>query len=1372
MLQQQPSYRNAMAPLFPIHLGAFLKMLRDRHGIAQAEVLKYLPGWQQPAYSKVEKDTRAPTFDQLLPIYNALAQAGVQLTLQDRQHFVLLARRKIESMKTRHERKSDADWEELLLELAGIDRLPVEGRGQEPARLPHALRRRIAESRHLVGREEWLLGVITSLQGPLPKKLVIVQGPVGIGKSSELHRLANHVLRGTPSSNVVLCELPSLQEGMEPDMALEMLLSDILEAVGPHLASLPTTSLQARVKYVLDLLAREGRPTVFFLDNAEHVLDERGSLSPVWQRFLAKFVRAHHDASLILATREWPASFMEEAQLVMRTTIPPLSTQEGYELLERLGLQDVPQGQLERAVQAVSGIPLCLEWVARLVQEPLLRNNWSAFEEDEEREAKTQRLTRLLEDSSLFGGSIAARLQPLLERVIKRLSPEGHAALLELACSPVPLAGPALRALYRDPAPLQELGDASLLVTYPRRVQLLPMVAAQVRLPQSSQQVAVAEERLIGALSCWLDRGVADIGEQAGVFTGLACLLLRRKHLLAAAELVLYHGWLAAQVGQMLRLARLVPQVLNERPWHQPSETEAETECGSILLQYYLAPYLGTSIDGGERAEAYELIRAHIAAGRVKVEPLMEVHLMEQIMLSYLNEERFEEAELLLEECFSRLKPLCSGDAELQATLQSKRAVLLSRRSGYAQSQGRIEEARQLREQAIAAYERCLSHLEVAEREVGRCTLRESTLKKKRATFLNNLAYQFNTVGRYEEALGAIDRCLELKEQGYAERDSLAATIGEKSQTLAALGQLQEALRLDERACEEIGRLAAAGDTMSQEEQWIYQVNRARLYLLLARVDEAERLLQEAEPRIHPRRSVYKTLAKTLLDEIRQWRAASRNSGYQLDWRWVERYRELSAYDAYWWWAHAGPFTEEEEQRWNRIFSRPVDERTKDQLRGILVHSRDRELAEAEALRREPRLRYPTIEIEAVRQRIADFLALEAEVSRYEPNAIVRRLYRGAIADEICFLRMIEATHEGNCERFWELTQQLHPPPTVEEMEYALARVKDVVAQGLQGNDTFEVSQRVIRVWQERTGFLLDLPSGIEEVQSRQECHPVTSYASPHMISAQAAKRFFEALLRDSGYEDWQVVLDQNASGPRVEAGLRQLFLQDSSTSLSDIREYVSHELLGHVTRSVAGEYSPLGLLGMGTQGYLPTEEGFADYHERRLAALHGQPFDDSGSWLGTLAVGLASGVVTPPQTFSSLFAFFEPFLLLYRLLWRDDEDRATAEQRARKNALMRCLRTYRGVTDLQRPGICFTKDVVYLRGLLAIERAVASDETVLDRLAVGKVALELLPELQELGIVAPQQVSSLRKLAYDTELDDYILSFEKEADRVPSDTL
>jgi hypothetical protein len=43
----------------PVHFGALLRLLRDRHGLGQAEVVSHLKGWQQAAYSKVEKGTRA-----------------------------------------------------------------------------------------------------------------------------------------------------------------------------------------------------------------------------------------------------------------------------------------------------------------------------------------------------------------------------------------------------------------------------------------------------------------------------------------------------------------------------------------------------------------------------------------------------------------------------------------------------------------------------------------------------------------------------------------------------------------------------------------------------------------------------------------------------------------------------------------------------------------------------------------------------------------------------------------------------------------------------------------------------------------------------------------------------------------------------------------------------------------------------------------------------------------------------------------------------------------------------------------------------------------------------------------------------------------
>ncbi len=219
------------------------------------------------------------------------------------------------------------------------------------------------------------------------------------------------------------------------------------------------------------------------------------------------------------------------------------------------------------------------------------------------------------------------------------------------------------------------------------------------------------------------------------------------------------------------------------------------------------------------------------------------------------------------------------------------------------------------------------------------------------------------------------------------------------------------------------------------------------------------------------------------------------------------------------------------------------------------------------------------------------------------------------------------------------------------------------------------------------------------------------------------------------------------------------MFLQENEMTLESVKHYLAHELAGHIARSVAGEHSSLGLLAIGTKNYSPTEEGIALYRERQIEKLQGRVFDDWGAWFGTLVTGLASGVTTPPQTFLSLFTFLERFFLLWRLIEHLDEDRQSTQEKARRAALSSCLRVYRGVPDLQQAGICLNKDAVYLRGLWLVEHAAMQDATVLDRLAVGKVAIEYLSDLQELGIIAPPQ--PLQKLLLDPDLDSYIDSFE-----------
>jgi tetratricopeptide (TPR) repeat protein len=1362
----------------PDHLGALLRLLRDRHGLAQALVVAHLPATiDQQRYSSFERNTRSPAFDELPVIYGALREAGVRLSLRDRNLFLDLARWHLESKRTHKVQKSPQEWEDLRAKLAVIDKLPDASSFQVgSSRTAPSSRMEIS---HLVGRESWLDSLYAAIRGQPPIKWIILQGPPGIGKTSELHRLATYFQQHIPRYYVILCQLPEReQEALSGDMALELLSSDIVEGIGLLRASLLTESLQARVRHVLDGLARADRPVLILLDNAEQLLDEQGDLVPTWRQFYKQFVHARHHASLVLATREWPTQFKIETQWSRPSMVPALSYDEGIVLLQRLGLHDLPKEQLGQVVDVVGGIPVCLEWVTELMRDPFLQGDWSAFEDEDNDavaapgKARVQRLQHLLEDASLFGGPIATRVTPLLNRVIQRLSAGALAALHDLSVAPLPLGAPALKMLYRDPAPLQELRAASLLAAYRKRVQVLPMVAALVRQQLSPSSIRLAEERLIEALQYWLESGIADTKEEGLVFTELACSLLRHHRLLATAELVLYHGWLSFQAGQILRLARHVQHVISERPWTSP-ETDIEAESGALLLHYYLASYLGETIDAAQRGADYQRMYRWVTDGQLKVEPLMEVHLVDHLMLCLTREDRYEEAQRLLEGCFTRLEALLSGDAELHATLLSKQASLYSEWSAFAESQGQVEEVTRRRAETIEAYQASFVLLQRAEQVDGISPLQRDTIKKKQASVLNNLSYHLNRAGRFSEALHTINHCIKLKEQGYADLDSLAASYGEKSQILAALGEFAEAMRFDERAREEIGRSADAGDTRSQADRWIYQVNQARLYLLIGRADEAERLLQELLPIKTQRRRIYQVLAEEALREIESARAASPDGRFQLDWRWVRRYRELSAYDAYWWWAPAGPFTDEEQRQWERMFTPGVDEATRDQLREILMQSRDRELSEARAAHREPRLSYPALDIAEVRRRIADFLQLDADIAQCEPNVVVRRLYHGAIEDEVCFLRLIEATGEGASERFWELTQQLYPPPTSAEMQYALEQVRQVLLQGLKppGGDSAseieqgrraarqEACQQVVEFLCKQFHLSLDL-SGEPNGDFATAFSPMPD--AP-MISARGAKRFFENVLRSSGYNGWQVFLDPNVQGPRVEAGLRQVFMPAEPIPLDELREYVSHELAGHVARSIAGEGSLLGLLGIGTKGYMFTEEGIADYYERQAAVRHGDPVDDSGIWLGTLAIGLACGVACPPQTFSSLLAFFEPFLLLYRLLWRDDEDRQTAERRAHRNAFTRCLRTFRGVPDLGQAGICNTKDVVYLRGRWLIDQAVVQDEAVLDRLAVGKVAYDLLPELEQLGI--PASTPSFRTLALDPDLDEYILSFEGEGE-------
>lgn len=489
---------------------------------------------------------------------------------------------------------------------------------------------------------------------------------------------------------------------------------------------------------------------------------------------------------------------------------------------------------------------------------------------------------------------------------------------------------------------------------------------------------------------------------------------------------------------------------------------------------------------------------------------------------------------------------------------------------------------------------------------------------------------------------------------------------------------------------------------------------------------------------------------------MKRWLNQVPSPEQQLDRRWIGRYRDLTSQDSFWWLSWAGPFTEEEQQQWDRFFRPPMNEATKSQLAPLLKQSRERELEVALAAQREPRLHYPAIEIDEVRHRIAELIQLRIQIEREEPNIIIRQLYHGAIENDIDFLRIIEATYEHNTEQYWNCNKRMFHEPTPDEMFCAFAWVRRLIQQGLEQPETGDISQQLIAFLHEKMRFPLDVSTGKDDPPVAIAYAPAEK---PRTISVEAVKEFYGTILHEYGYEGWQVVVDYSGNGTRVESGLRQVLLAEERWTLENVRIFLAHELAGHVARSFAGEHSPIGLLGLGTHGYSVTEEGVALYYERQVERQHGQRFDDSGLISGMLATGLTSGVVTPPQSFWSLYSFFEQLIFLYRRLLRPWRDWQSDQKRARKFALSRCLRTYRGVPDLSQPGICYLQDATYLRGLLLVDRAVTEDQQILEQLAVGKIAYDVLPVVQSLEILPPPQ--PLRKLIEDPDLDAYILSFE-----------
>ena len=189
-------------------------------------------------------------------------------------------------------------------------------------------------------------------------------------------------------------------------------------------------------------------------------------------------------------------------------------------------------------------------------------------------------------------------------------------------------------------------------------------------------------------------------------------------------------------------------------------------------------------------------------------------------------------------------------------------AMSLSNQSGCLSELGRREEALAAIEEAVAI-DRKLRGFVTIGRELGRISVRQDAFVRYLAGSLNNMANRLLELGRWEEALAAIEEAVTIRRKlARAHPDmflpDLATSLNSQSGCLSALGRREEALAAIEEAITISRELARAHpDTflpdlaMSLGNQTVYLSALGRREEALAAIEEAVVIRRELA-RAHP----------------------------------------------------------------------------------------------------------------------------------------------------------------------------------------------------------------------------------------------------------------------------------------------------------------------------------------------------------------------------------------------------------------------------------------------------------------------------------------------------------------------------------------
>lgn len=202
-------------------------------------------------------------------------------------------------------------------------------------------------------------------------------------------------------------------------------------------------------------------------------------------------------------------------------------------------------------------------------------------------------------------------------------------------------------------------------------------------------------------------------------------------------------------------------------------------------------------------------------------------------------------------------------------------------------------------------------------------------------------------------------------------------------------------------------------------------------------------------------------------------------------------------------------------------------------------------------------------------------------------------------------------------------------------------------------------------------------------------------------------KELVESALNEVGADDdWSVVIDKNKTVMSVSQKEKNIYVPgtDRKININRIKSLIRHEIGTHVQRRLNGERSNLLLLATGVDRYNPGEEAAATYNEQKTEGF--REFAGADRYL---SIGLVKGMDAAKDKKDKTHEDYRNFLELYNILnkyyaitqYEKVKDVQQAKNKAQVDAFNRCVRTFRGINNLQnKNGYCFSRDMIYANNI------------------------------------------------------------------------